>query len=66
VTAELKALIEANRGRTLSSEEIEAQVRSCAFGDLAIEEPGTVRAATDAAVDMVFGCERVNVLARIG
>lgn len=55
MTPELKALILKNRGRILSDKELVSQVRSCAFGDLAIEEPATKRAAVDRAVDELFG-----------
>lgn len=51
MTSQLRALIEANRGRSLSEAEIDAKVRSFAYGNLAIEEPGTSRIAVDAAVD---------------
>jgi hypothetical protein len=65
MTEELRTLIEANRGRRLSESEIDAQVRSFAYGDLRIEEPGTSRAAVDAAVD-AMNEERASGLARVG
>lgn len=55
MSPELRQLITANRGRTLTEAELIQQVRSAAYGDLAIEEPNTSRAAVDAAVDRLFG-----------
>lgn len=51
MSKELKDLIEQNKGRTISDTEFDIQVRSCAFGDLAIEDKRITRAGIDRAVD---------------
>jgi hypothetical protein len=64
MTAELRALIEQNRGRQLSPQQLDAKVRSFAYGNLAIEEPSTSRAAVDAAAD-ALNLERQRVLGSV-
>ena len=51
VSNELEALLEKTRGRVLSPEERERQVRSFAFGNLSVEEPDFDRVTIDTVAD---------------
>ena len=44
-------LVEANRYRVPTEAQLDAKLRSFAYGNLALEEPGTTRDAINAAVD---------------
>ena len=52
MSTELRALLDAAKGKQPPTDELEAQVRSFAYGNLAIEEPGTSRLAIDRAFEI--------------
>ncbi len=59
--ARLRELVEANRYKVPSEERMDAKLRSFAYGNLALEEPGTSREAIDAAVDAMTEASRRGV-----
>lgn len=59
MTKELKDLISQMKGKTLSRDEVVTQIRSAAYGDLAIEDPSTSRSGIDRAVDLLILQEKV-------
>ena len=51
MSEELRKLVEHARGRTMTPAEREAQIRSFAYGNLALEHPGVTRALIDRIAD---------------